>query len=411
MIDIEKKTALHPCYSGGCENGRIHLPVAPACNIQCNYCNRKFDCVNESRPGVTSEVLTPEQALERYKRVKRALPNIRVAGIAGPGDALANFDKTHKTFELIKEYDPDVIFCLSTNGLYLERYAERLVQTGVTHITVTLNTINPETGAKIYKSVNYGGAEYTGVEGAELLLEKQISGLKKLRESNVVTKVNTVLIKGVNDKDIENVAKTANKYGVYIGNVMQLIPAPDSAFCNMPLTSNAELNEVREKCGAYLKQMYHCRQCRADAIGALEEDCSARFCNKSGSGAGTAKGKFTALVTSSDRRLVNQHFGHADKFYIYHYNDGLIRLAEIRETAKYCDGIENCGDDKPKFNQLSKAAKDCDVIITMRIGDGPRKLFESMGKTVITTYGYINGAIQEAAAKKLSQANMKSAPA
>jgi MoaA/NifB/PqqE/SkfB family radical SAM enzyme len=25
---------------------RVHIPVAPKCNLQCNFCNRKFDCVN-----------------------------------------------------------------------------------------------------------------------------------------------------------------------------------------------------------------------------------------------------------------------------------------------------------------------------------------------------------------------------
>ena len=42
----------------------MHVAVAPACNIQCNYCNRKYDCANESRPGVVSEKLTPEQAMQ-----------------------------------------------------------------------------------------------------------------------------------------------------------------------------------------------------------------------------------------------------------------------------------------------------------------------------------------------------------
>ena len=55
----------HPCFSKDAHKkyGRVHLPVAPRCNIQCNFCNRKYDCMNESRPGVTSAVLTPQQAL------------------------------------------------------------------------------------------------------------------------------------------------------------------------------------------------------------------------------------------------------------------------------------------------------------------------------------------------------------
>ena len=51
-MTIEEKTANHPCYSCGSaqKNARMHLPIAPKCNIQCNYCVRKFDCSNESRP-------------------------------------------------------------------------------------------------------------------------------------------------------------------------------------------------------------------------------------------------------------------------------------------------------------------------------------------------------------------------
>lgn len=41
------------------KNGRIHLPIAPHCNIRCAYCDRKHDCANESRPGVTSRLLIP----------------------------------------------------------------------------------------------------------------------------------------------------------------------------------------------------------------------------------------------------------------------------------------------------------------------------------------------------------------
>ena len=55
----------HPCFNGDARGifGRVHLPVAPACNVQCNFCDRKHDCPNESRPGVTSVVLSPGQAL------------------------------------------------------------------------------------------------------------------------------------------------------------------------------------------------------------------------------------------------------------------------------------------------------------------------------------------------------------
>ena len=54
--ELREKTSKHPCYSFDAHHkyARMHLPVAPACNISCNYCNRRYDCINESRPGVTS---------------------------------------------------------------------------------------------------------------------------------------------------------------------------------------------------------------------------------------------------------------------------------------------------------------------------------------------------------------------
>ncbi|MDR1778200.1 MAG: radical SAM protein, partial [Clostridiales Family XIII bacterium] len=383
-LDIDtamfEKTMRHPCYSGNCTNGRIHLPVAPACNISCNYCNRKFDCVNESRPGVASEVLSPAAAAAKYRRVKEALPGLTVVGIAGPGDALANFSATEKTLRLIREFDKDVIFCLSTNGLLLERYAERIKELGVTHVTVTINTVNPKIGARIYKEVNYGGQRWRGIPGAELLLEKQLAGLIALRKLGLVAKINSVLIRGLNDEDVLNVARIAKEYGVYIGNIMQLIPAPGSAFEHMPLTSNQELNEVRRLAGAHVTQMFHCQQCRADAIGQLGQDLSAAF-REEAPGAADAdadappRGSFTVLVTSRDRQVINQHFGHSEEFYIYRYEDGAIRLTEIRNVRKYCGGADDCGEYDRTAGML-KAAGGCDFVLTMRIGQAPRQMLE-----------------------------------
>ena len=67
------KEERHPCFASGCKSGRIHLPVAPICNIQCNYCKREFDCLNESRPGVTSRIMSPEEACGYYKKNKKML--------------------------------------------------------------------------------------------------------------------------------------------------------------------------------------------------------------------------------------------------------------------------------------------------------------------------------------------------
>jgi nitrogenase cofactor biosynthesis protein NifB len=272
------KSLTHPCFNGcGGNNTRIHLPVAPDCNIQCNYCIRKYECVNESRPGVTAQVLSPKEALARFLAVKEKLGSVDVVGIAGPGDALANWDKVKETFSLIHEADKDVIFCLSTNGLLLPRFAEEAAALGVSHITVTVNAVDPATARRVYRFVRYEGKNYTGAEGAEILLHNQYDGIKKASDLGLVCKVNIVMLKGLNDEEIPEVVQKAKNAGADISNIMQLIPVKGSFFEHLPMVSNAEITEKRKACEAILPQMYHCRQCRSDAIGRLDEDISYLF--------------------------------------------------------------------------------------------------------------------------------------
>lgn len=276
---ISEKTARHPCYSNQAMHkyARMHLPVAPRCNISCNYCNRKFDCVNESRPGVTSEILTPKAAWQKFNLVKAKIKNLSVVGIAGPGDALADWDNTKEAIKLIKTTNPEILFCLSTNGLMLPDYAEEMVELGLKHVTVTVNCLDPEIGARIYRYVHYRGHRYEGRKGAGVLLDNQLAGIEYLAQHEVLVKVNVVMINGINAHHIPDVVKKVRDLGAFMTNIMPLIPAHGSPFAGFPQTGRKELEEVRKACQAYLRQMRHCRQCRADAIGMLDHDLSAYF--------------------------------------------------------------------------------------------------------------------------------------
>lgn len=276
---VVEKTLNHPCFNcGASNNARIHLPIAPKCNIQCNYCIRKFDCINESRPGVASKILSPKEAVERYIEVKSKLPNLTVVGIAGPGDALANFDNVKETLRQIREIDPKITFCLSTNGLMLPFYANHLISLGVSHVTVTLNTVNVETGAKIYNHITYLGKIYTGIEGATILLQNQLSGIRYLSSMGVVVKVNIVLLKGINENEVKDVSEAVKECGCKITNIMHHIPVQGSVFETIESISKVEHNRIRKECESILPQMYHCKQCRADAVGTLNHDMSLKIC-------------------------------------------------------------------------------------------------------------------------------------
>jgi len=266
-----RKVNEHPCYSEkACHAfGRCHLPVAPKCNIQCNYCIRDFDCVNESRPGVTSKVLTPEEGLDLVRKVVKDYPFVKVIGIAGPGEPLAN-PETFEALRLVHEEFPHLIMCLSTNGLMLPESIEELAKYNVGNITVTLNAVDPAIGEKIYSWVEYNGKKYHGREAAELLLSQQLKGIEMAVAKKTFVKINTVYIPGVNDEHIPEIAKKAGEMGAFTFNVIPLIP--QYKFASITPPTPTEKREMQDRCAQYIKQMRHCARCRADAIGKLGQD-------------------------------------------------------------------------------------------------------------------------------------------
>jgi nitrogen fixation protein NifB len=265
----------HPCFGGDhSKAGRIHLPVAPGCNIKCGFCERKFDCANESRPGVTSRVLTPEQAVERVRLVKRHMEKkggakLRVVGIAGPGDPLAN-PKTFETFERVRAAFPEMILCLSTNGLLLPEMIDKLVEHDIHSLTVTVNALTPETGARVYEWIRLNGQKLEGEEAAALLLAQQLRGVQLAAAAGLLVKVNHVCIPGVNDHETLELAVKVRGLGASMMNIMPVIPV--GRFKDIEPPSEATMEMVRNQAELILSQARHCRQCRADAAGLVGQD-------------------------------------------------------------------------------------------------------------------------------------------
>jgi nitrogen fixation protein NifB len=258
-------TSVHPCYNEKAHftTARIHLPVAPRCNIQCNYCIRKLDKC-EHRPGVAGVILNPQEALVRVDKYIKEMPNLRVVGIAGPGESLAN-EETFETLRLVDEKYPELIKCVASNGLLLPEKVEKLIEVGVTSVTVTINAVDPEVGAKIYSFVRYHDMTYKGVEGAKLLIENQFLGVKKASEAGLNVKVNTVLIPEVNFEQVKEIAKRSAESGAMLMNIIPLIPLHRFEHARAPECD--ELTIARTLAEEFLPQFRLCRQCRADAIG------------------------------------------------------------------------------------------------------------------------------------------------
>jgi len=374
----------HPCFSekGQHTTGRIHLPVAPKCNIQCNFCDRKFDCVNESRPGVTSSILTPRQAADYLEQVIAKIPAIAVAGIAGPGDPLANAEETLETFRFVRERFPDLHLCMATNGLELERYASDIAAVGVNHLTVTVNAVDPEIGSKIYSWVRYDKRPRRGVEGAEVLLEKQKSGIIKLKQYGVTVKINTVVIPGVNDHHVPEISREMALLGADVHNCMPLYSVEGTPFEGLKTIPAPEMKIIRDEAARHLPQMSHCRRCRADAAGMLGEsnpDEIVKLLNDASKWKYESDRPYVAVATM-EGIFVNQHLGEADDLWIFSSTDKGIALVEKRKTP-----LSGGGSDR--WNDMADILHDCRAVLVSGSGESPVKVLGSRGIRVITMEG------------------------
>lgn len=405
MVGIGNEDALstHPCYNEEAHKkfARMHLPVAPRCNIQCNYCNRKYDCSNESRPGVTSEVLSPQEAADKVAVVLEKIPELKVIGIAGPGDPLAN-EETFDTIGLIRDRFPELTLCISTNGLMLPQNAQRLYDLGVRFVTVTMNAVDPSVSEKIYSSVNWDRQTLKGIPAAERLLENQLDGIEKCVDLGMVVKINTVLIPGINDDHIPELVKTVEGMGVYIINILPLIPVEGTAFSDRRAPTPAERKELTDRCSGNVKMMRHCRQCRADAIGLLGEDRSQEFVRNTSCGSKCGPvdvsenvgSDIVRIAVASDNGVnVNRGFGNTGMFMTFSYDGKFRRDSDIiveRSEPVYGDPhnahIANIIDRLRMF----------DMIIVKEIGPRPMTELSAMGKKVIITKDNVDDALKAA---------------
>ena len=427
---IRQKVQDHPCYSEEAHHyfARMHVAVAPACNIQCNYCNRKYDCANESRPGVVSEVLSPDHAIKKVLAVAATIPQMSVLGIAGPGDPLANPSRTFETFRQLSEKAPDIKLCVSTNGLRLPEFVDEIAKHNIDHVTITINCVDPKVGAKIYPWIYWNNQRIRGEEGAAILIEQQQKGLEMLTSRGILVKVNSVMIPGVNDKHLAEVSKIVKAKGAFLHNVMPLIAEAEHGtyygLMEQPGPTAAELQALQDECSGDMSMMRHCRQCRADAVGLLGEDRGAEFtldkidamdidydaamvfrkevhdslveqmaAKRGAKAAAPAMAELAPVGTrpvlmavAAKNGVVGEHFGHAKEFLVYEASPEGVRFISHRKVELYCGGMDTCGEGseatvEPEsiLDKIIATLTGCEAVLCSKIGFEPWGQLEAAG--------------------------------
>lgn len=171
----------------------LRISITNRCNVKCFYCHHD---------GIVPQdyEMTPQE-IERIVTVAKELgiEKIRLSG----GEPLVREDIVDMVSRIAKVGFRDI--SLTTNGILLEKYAEKLHEAGLTRVNVSFDTLNPDTYRFITKR-NY--------------MENAKAGIQRAVESGLnPVKVNMVVMKGINDNEIWDMFNFCRKNGA----ILQLI--------------------------------------------------------------------------------------------------------------------------------------------------------------------------------------------
>ncbi len=103
---------------------------------------------------------------------------------------------------------------------------------------------------------------------------------------------------------------------------------------------------------------------------------------------------YRVAVASTDGIVINQHFGHAERFHIVELDTETeaFHFVESRDVQRVCQGH---GHDLPAFDAVSEILSDVQAIIVAKIGQGASNYLENKGFAIYEAPFPIEAVIQK----------------
>ncbi len=162
----------------------MRISITDRCNLRCSYCtpNSPIECFKHD------DILRYEEILRIVRVVSRmGIGKVRVTG----GEPLVR-KGVYAFLELLGGIEGIGEVSLTTNGVLLKDNIHRIKDAGIKRINISLDTLNRER----YR-------EITGVDA----LDKVLEGIRAADDAGIAPiKINTVVLRGVNDDEIEAMA-------------------------------------------------------------------------------------------------------------------------------------------------------------------------------------------------------------
>lgn len=185
----------------------LRLSVTERCNMCCVYCVAPDIRGYESR----EHLLTFEEMAEILRILaKQGLRRVRITG----GEPLVR-PHVPELVRLLAQISDITDISLSTNGILLPRYANALKHNGLKRVNISLDTLQPQKFHRISPAGQWEDV-WAGIQTALAI------GLAPV-------KINCVLMKGINDDEIEDFARLTLHYPLHV-RFIELMPIGNVGF-------------------------------------------------------------------------------------------------------------------------------------------------------------------------------------
>ena len=166
----------------------IRISITDRCNLRCRY------CMPEDIPSISHEEILRFEDILRICRLAGRL-GIRKFKVTG-GEPLVRRGCLPFLKELKALPDTEQV-TLTTNGVFLKDYLPELQALGIDGVNVSLDTLNPDTFQYITGRTDFA---------------RVMDGILSCQACGIRTKINSVLLKGVNDHEFWDLIQLARDY-------------------------------------------------------------------------------------------------------------------------------------------------------------------------------------------------------
>lgn len=179
----------------------MRISVTELCNLRCRYCMPEEGVKKRAH----EDMMTAEETLDAVRAAASlGIEKIRITG----GEPLVKRGII-SLCRNISEIPGVRELCMTTNGTLLEEYAPGLREAGVDRLNISLDTLDSEK----YRSITRRGDLREALRGIEAAGE---AGFEKI-------KINTVLMGGFNDDEIEDFVRLTEKNPIEV-RFIELMP-------------------------------------------------------------------------------------------------------------------------------------------------------------------------------------------